>query len=91
MQSAIASGEPIDLEALSKAANRPVSTQKASAPCIERGAADRAAVFEQVIASAKTSEDEINKLKSEIRDLDSESAASLGTVASPSYQRFQCQ
>ena len=79
LKSAIASGEPVDLALLSKAANRPV-TKQSQVPLAGKEAIDRAAVFEQIIASANTSEAKIGKLQDEIRRLDTQSAGALGTL-----------
>jgi hypothetical protein len=80
LKSAIASGEPIDLEQVSKAANRPV-TKQSQVPLALKEANDRAAVFEQIIASANTSQAQVAKLQNEIRSLDTQSAGTLGTIA----------
>lgn len=79
LKSAIASGEPIDLAAVSKAANRPV-TKQSQVPLALQEASGRAAVFEQIIASANTSQAQIAKLQNEIRSLDTQSAGALGTL-----------
>jgi TP901 family phage tail tape measure protein len=79
LKSAIASGEPVDLAALSKAANRPI-TKQSQVPLAGKEAIDRAAVFEQIIASANTSQQKIVTLQDEIRRLDTQSAGALGTL-----------